>query len=365
MGIFGEIKIPTRSSTNITDLTLIRETNNYDIFLNYACAVHGITAFLVGLTLTPLILYYHSVQQRSLAVILFLCISSLDLIRSIYSPIILVPELLSRDLPLYWELDYRGWVGHVNNALPLLMHVEFILLVALCTVRYLGVRYPQKSLRPISIITIASVILRVLFFVAGVISKWAFRPLLRVRHNQLVFSMNEKYTRHVTLVTLYVKDLIIGLILIYGIVISVMTIRYLNILKKSTAGSKTASTRNRKSINIIVIMNTFSSFVTLGITIHAVNLMLNSDNRYSTADNFMSYAVVHGLPLSQAIFNSVSFACVSSSFRRFLVKLKRGSLSRTNLVSISGTAELSSRKQSLPTDRVEGNNRERNSGTKL
>ncbi|XP_063684637.1 uncharacterized protein LOC134818871 [Bolinopsis microptera] len=363
MGIFGEIRIPT--STNTTDLTLIRDTNNYDIFLNYACAVHGITAFLIGLTLTPLILYYHSVQQRSLAVILFLCISSLDLARSIYSPIILVPKLLSRDLPHYLELDYKGWVGYVNNMFPLLMEIEFILLVALCTVRYVGVRYPQKSLRPISLITIATVVLRVLFFLAGAISKWVFRPLFKVRHSQLVFSMNEKYALRVTLVTLYVKYIMIGLVLIYGMVISVMTIRYLNILKKTTAASKIASTRNRKSINIIVIMNTFSGFVTLGITIHAVNLILNPVKRYSTADNFISYGVVHGLPLSQSIFNSVSFVCVSSSFRRFLLKLKRGSLSRTNLVSISGTVELSSRKQSLPTSRVEGNKRERSSGTKL
>jgi hypothetical protein len=277
-------------------------------------------------------------------------------VRSLYSPLVLLPKLLSRDLPPFWELNYTGWVGHLNSCLPLITETEFLLLVTLCTVRYLGVRYPQKPLRPVIMVTVILLIVRLLLFLTHFVGKYINRPFSKVRITQLVYTINNHYNTKVTMISTYTRDIIMGIILMYGILISVLTVRCLNTHKKSTAGSKTANARNRKSIIVIVIMNTFSGVVTFGILMHALSLIILSMNRFSTGVSFISYAAAHGLPLSQSIFNSVSFVCVSSSFRKFVKRLKQRPGSKKNLVSSLESADLS-RKQSFPNNTSGGSRR--------
>ena len=337
MGIFGEVVIPVGNLTNFT-MKHVRDTNNYDIFLNYFFAVHSILAIILGLTLAPLIIYFHLQQRRSVATILFLVINVLDLIRSIYNPLTLLPKLVSRDIDPFWD-HYTGWVGHVNNALPVITEIEFLLLVALCTVRYWGVTRPHKSLNVIVMVTVTLVVARVMMFVGVAVGKYLHRPYVKPRMNQLVFTADEEFNLKVILKITAVKHLVFGLVLIYGIVISVLTVNYLNTLRKATAGSKTSDARNRKSIKIIVIMNIFSVVVALVTLIQAVNLIVNSQNRFSTMDCFITFAVVHGLPLSQSMFNYLCFVCASSSFRRFLKRYG----SKKNSVSYSDASELQKR----------------------
>ena len=356
MGLFGKIMVPKNESGHIV-YHLLRETNNFDSFLNYACAVHGILAFLLGLLLSPLILYYHSHQQRSVATVLFLGIASLDLVRSIYLPSLLVPKLLSSDLDPFWEANYTGWAGHVTSFVPLLTEVEFLLLVALCTVRYQGVRFPHKPLGPVASATVIIVILRIILYILGFVAKWLNRPFSKVRITQVTFTMDQNYNNRVAVVLAYCSDIAIGLILMYGIVISVLTVKYLNTLNKITVGSKTANARNRKSITIIVVMNAFSGVVALTTLAQAISLIIRSGEMFSTMDNLRTYAVIHGMPLSQSIFNSVSFVCVSSSFRKFVRRL-RGKPA----VSNSETGE-NSRRQSFAISRVASSRRNRCSVT--
>ncbi|KAL5269194.1 hypothetical protein ACHWQZ_G002875 [Mnemiopsis leidyi] len=337
MGIFGEVVIPIGNLTNYT-MKQIRDTNSYDIFLNYFFAVHSILAIILGLTLAPLIIYFHLQQRKSVATILFLVINLLDLVRSIYNPLILLPKLVSRDIGPFWD-HYTGWVGHVNNALPVITEIEFILLVALCTVRYWGVTRPHKSLNVIVMVTVILVVARILMFVGVTVGKYLHRPYVKPRMNQLVFTVNENFNLKVLLKITAVKHLLFGLVLIYGIAISALSINYLNTLRKATACSKTSDARNRKSIKIIVIMNVFSVLVALVTLIQAVSLIINSHNRFTTADCFITFSVVHGLPLSQSMFNSLCFVSASSSFRRFLRRYS----SKRNSVSNSNASELQKR----------------------
>lgn len=330
MGIFGEVEIPV-SKTNLTILTVVREESPWDNFLNHFFAGHCILVFAVSLCLLPLIILYHSRQKRSISITLFLCVNCIDLIRSVYTPAILLPKLLSRDLDPFWEVNYTGWVGYVNNILPLLTDIEFILLVTMCAVRYSGVKHPHKSPRPLALTTAVVVVLRVLLFASETVFMMTYKyPTVKMRLSQLIYIVSPEYNYDVTRMFTNVKHMVNAIVLMIGVVMSSLTIHYMKTLQKTVkTGSKRAEARNKRSITIIIVMNIFSVLVTAFILVRAV--MLFVPPKFSPGDNFITYASAQGMPLTQSLFNCVIFVCVSSSFRSFVRKLTKGTASVSTL----------------------------------
>ena len=114
MAIFGEAFVP-----NETELILLREGNDWDVFLNYFFAVFFIFCFIIGILLNPFIIAYHAQRKRTFAKFLFLLVSSMDLFKSLYFPLVLAPKLLS---PLgeddyYYTDDMTTvfWTAYLNN----------------------------------------------------------------------------------------------------------------------------------------------------------------------------------------------------------------------------------------------------------
>ena len=148
MAIFGKAFL--LNYTTGKDI-LLREGNNWDVFLNYFFAVFFIFCFIIGILLNPFIIAYHAQQKRTFAKFLFLLVSSMDLFKSLYFPLVLVPKLLSpigkEDYYYNWDLTSVPWTSHLNKVLALLSMYEIDVLVVLCIVRYNSVVNPLSSSR--------------------------------------------------------------------------------------------------------------------------------------------------------------------------------------------------------------------------
>jgi hypothetical protein len=128
---------------------LLREGNLWDKFLNYFFALLFICCLIIGLSLNPLIISYHSKQKRSFANTLFILISSIDQIKSLYFPIVFIPKLLSQqnDKDYYYVQDPSSihWTSYSNQLILVIASVETVMLVVLCVARYLTLRDPLSS----------------------------------------------------------------------------------------------------------------------------------------------------------------------------------------------------------------------------
>lgn len=91
-------------------------------------------------------------------------------------------------------------------------------------------------------------------------------------------------------------------------------------LSRAGSGSKNAEARNRQSIITILAMNMFNVLVMLSSIAHTLLTLSKSRliDVIKTEYSLSEYNVNHFCPLSQAAFNAICFAVVSSSFKKFV-----------------------------------------------
>jgi hypothetical protein len=68
--------------------------------------------------------------------------------------------------------------------------------------------------------------------------------------------------------------------------------------------------------NILVIIST----VRMSISLHGKNKNWYKV-QHSTTDDFIQYTNIYGIPVTQSVFNSLSFLSISSFFKAFVKKL--------------------------------------------
>ena len=124
---------------------LLREGNSWDVFLNYFFGLLFVFCLGVGVTVNPFIVFYHFKQKRTFVTLLFILISLLDLIKSLYFPVVLIPKLFSTPTTddFYYDciLESVSWVArNLNRFLAVLGTIETYLLIALCIARYLTIK---------------------------------------------------------------------------------------------------------------------------------------------------------------------------------------------------------------------------------
>ena len=150
MAVFGAVHIWYPNKT-FGQLVPLRERNDWDVFLNYFFAVLFMICFLVGVIIDPLIILYHSKQKTTFAKVLFLLISVIDLIRSIYFPLALVPKLLSpldeNDLYYDDEPTFFYWTSYANPIIFSVLDAQQEILVTLCVSRYFTMKDPFSTAR--------------------------------------------------------------------------------------------------------------------------------------------------------------------------------------------------------------------------
>ena len=357
MAIFGAVSIWNASETdngtcfyNYTEeihycKQRMREVNDWDVFLNYFFAVLFMICFLVGVIIDPLIILYHSKQKTTFAKVLFLLISVIDLIRSIYFPLVMVPKLLS---PIRFsenftleDLEYEGdlyfytpesiyWTYHANTIISLILDFQQEILVTLCVSRYFTIKDPLSSAK--------KRILALCSFVAASFIGNAFGIFLEYYKESFgcttildtVVPLGESghSTDYLTL-AFTIGNVLRCTFMLIGGVFSALTIVH---LKRSDTAACESSERNvRKGIVAIVAMNVFNIFVIIfavynSILFNEMSKKLGSHEEdyfegLSTWRDFLLFAGFYGITLTQSAFNSISFLLICRTFRQFVKRM--------------------------------------------
>jgi hypothetical protein len=332
MAIFGKAigRIPIKSVITgevIMRDTIIREGNNWDIFLNYFFALLFMFCLLIGLALNPLIIIYHSKQKRSFANTLFLLISLIDQIKSLYFPIVFIPKLLSPqdDMDYYYiyEPSSINWTSYLNMVLISTTNVEILLLVILCAARYLTLKNPLSTAKMRAVVFTVTILTLFLFRLAYASLDYFGNPLGYSKVKDSVISMNISYIRSTIIPMSQVLLSSNCIFLLMGALFSGLTIVHLK--NSDTAESESSIKNIRRGIITIVTMNVFNVFVIL--TAVGMSIVLHrmdgkwGDIEHSTINDFFMFANIYGVPLTQSAFNSLSFLIISSSFKAFLNNL--------------------------------------------
>ena len=333
MAIFGTVHIWYPNKT-FGELVSLRERNDGDVFLNYFFAVLFVICFLVGVIIDPLIILYHSKQKTTFAKVLFLLISVIDLIRSIYFPLVLVPKLLSPldEHGLYYddEPTYFHWTSYGNPIIFTVLDVQQEILVTLCVSRYFTIKDPLSTAKK-------RVFLLCVFVVGVFIANLGFL-ILEYSPNKLgylkildsAFSSDDKHVKEVLAVGFIFGNIVRSLFLLIGGVFSGLTILHLK--RSDTAACESSEKNVRKGIIAIVAMNVFNVFVIIvsicfAILIRNLTKKLESENEadllnaFSTWTDFLFFAATYGITLAQSAFNSLSFLFICKSFRDFVNKI--------------------------------------------
>ena len=307
---------------------VIREGNNWDIFLNYFFALLFLLCLLIGIVINPLIILYHSRQNRSFANILFLLISSIDQIRSIYFPLVLLPRLLSpqddQDYYYIFAPTSIHWTSYLNQILNVLTGIQTEMLIVLCVVRYLAIRRPLTAATKRNVAFSSVLLILLVFRVAFIFLGYVHKPLGYSRITDLVTSMNLEYVTGLMPIFIYIITSLKCLFLLIGGLFSGLTIIH---LKNSDTAASDASARNiRRGIVAIVAMNVFNILVIssiLGMSIVIFDIDRHKDVtqvNHTTVMDFIMFTYFYGIPLFQSGFNSISFLIISSSFKVFVKK---------------------------------------------
>ena len=307
---------------------VIREGNNWDIFLNYFFALLFLLCLLIGIVINPFIILYHSKQNRSFANILFLLISSIDQIKSIYFPLVLLPRLLSPqdDQDYYYIFNPTSihWTSYLNHILIALTGIETEMLIVLCVVRYLAIRRPLTAATKRNVASSSVLLILFVFRVAFIFLGYVHKPLGYSRITDFVTSMNPEYVKGLMPLLSYIVFSLKCLFLLIGGLSSGLTIIH---LKNSDTAASDASARNiRRGIVAIVAMNVFNisviiSILGMSITMFDIDRRDAEDVNHTTVMDFILFTYFYGIPLIQSGFNSISFLIISSSFKVFVKKL--------------------------------------------
>ena len=136
---------------NGSSTTLLREGNNWDVFLNYFYAIFFILCLLIGVVLNPFIIVYHAKQKKTFAKFMFLLVSSIDQFKLIYFPLILVPKLLSpledKDYYITYNPTSVPWTAYTNCFVVFFVWFETDALVILSVSRYLSIAHPMSKFK--------------------------------------------------------------------------------------------------------------------------------------------------------------------------------------------------------------------------
>ena len=368
MAIFGAVSIWYPSETengtcfpNYTEGILYckqrtRDVNDWDVFLNYFFAVLFVICFIVGVISDPLIILYHSKQKTTFAKVLFLLISVIDLIRSIYFPLVLVPKLLSpirfSETSTHEDLDYEGdlyfyipettvyWTYHANTIVALILDFQQEILVTLCVCRYFTIKDPLSSAK--------KRIFALCFLVAASFIGNAFGLFLEYYQESFgcitildtVIPLGESgHSKDYLTLAFTIGNVLRCTALLIGGVFSGLTILHLK--KSDTAACKSSEKNVRKGIIAIVAMNVFNIFVIIFAVYNSIlynglskELGNHEEDLYeglSTWRDFLLFAGFYGITLTQSAFNTLSFLFICRSFRDFVKRLLPTRIGRVDI----------------------------------
>ena len=347
MAIFGDAVM---RSPEWSENHPIRAGNDWDVFLNYFFAVLFMICFLVGVIIDPLIILYHSKQKTTFAKVLFLLISVIDLVRSIYFPLVLVPKLLSPLDDIYYDYDPSSthWTSYSNKIIFNLLEVQQEILVVLCVSRYFSIVDPLSNAKKRN--SALSVIL-VMIFVKNIVFtslEFLHEPLGYHRIQDSLITMNLLYIKETIAIVFIISCVLRCAFLLIGGVFSGLTILH---LKRSDTASCESSERNvRKGIIAIVAMNVFNVFVIILAVINSIiayevykKLPDSFKDLHSTGKDFMHFALIYGITLTQSTFNTLSFLLICRTFRDFLkrmIPIRIGKVDIRQEVSVNHSAGL-------------------------
>ena len=318
MAIFG-----SNTMNHQGKLLIFREGNNWDVFLNYFFAVFFIFCFVIGILLNPFIIAYHAQQKRTFAKFLFLLVSSMDMFKSLYFPLVLVPKLLS---PLgeddyYYTMNSKliSWTAYSNTFLLYLIMFELDILVVLSATRYFSITRPLSS----------SGKRNILFSLILVISL-----LIHLSLPLVIFFSEFVYIRIIdSLVMTNETHSLIGMCSLFGwsclsisagLYFLIQTILY---LKNSDTASSNISRQNiRKGIISLIAMSIFNVLVIFSNAAHNIILFVMKGIKWSPRSiflDFIQFENVYFTPLIQSSYNSLTFLIICSAFRDFAEKIIR------------------------------------------
>ena len=310
MAIFGNGTV-----RNNDTIFFLRDRNDLDVFFNYFFATLFICCLIIGITLYPFIIWYHSIQKKSLPTILFLLISSIDLFKSIYSPIALVPKLLSSINDTNYYVDVIpisiSWTSYANSAFFITYDLEIDLLILLCVLRYIHIKHPFVSTSKRNIVC-------AFFFMVGLLKissriiEVQWKPVAYFRTFDGISTANVRAAKQLPMIGLSLNCLL----LVFGGLFSTLTIIHLK--NADTASSEVSSRNIDKSIQAIVAMNIFNVLILVVNVGYSIYLNTFNNDNLSSLGDFVEFTNCHGLPLLQSSFNAVSFLLISSSFKVFV-----------------------------------------------
>ena len=220
-----------------------------------------------------------------------------------------------------------------------------MILVVLCAVRYAGVRFPGVKKRTVTrnivILLVVAVMFRVGIFLASLGLNWSSKPLIFNRVLQIVYSKTaeSKFFR-------YTRNIWTGLIMTAGMLLSILTMRYLKQQSaNSSSFSRQTSTRHKRGILTITLMNCFNFVLTILVFCRLIEFAINPNRlRFSFLYNVFDFIAIYAMPLAQSVFNQVSFVCASISFQRYVTSVHdsvyRRKMLRTPTFSVTHGDEL-------------------------
>ena len=327
MAIFGKASLVRSNQTEV----IFREGNNWDVFLNYFFAVFFIFCFLIGILLNPFIIAYHAQQKRTFAKFLFLLVSSMDLFKSLYFPLVLVPKLLSPlgEEDYYYIKEYSSIkIAYINSVVAFSFWIETDILVVLSVSRYFSISRPLEVAPKRNAVLLFLIILSALHWLTSSIPTFAKEHMYHRVLDQ-VFSLDAGSVTSITI--WFVKSIVRCLILITGVTITTLTI--VELKKSDTVASELSDANIRRGVISLVTISVFNLFVLVFVITQNIILFFMAESHwqiYTTGIDLVIFLMAYGISLVQSTFNSVSFFAISLSFKNFLKKLIRKLETRFN-----------------------------------
>ena len=326
MAIFGKAL-----ALNGSEISFLREESKWDTFLNYFFAVFFSFCFALGLFVNPFIIVHHAKQKKSYAKFLFLIVSSIDQFKLLYSPVFLVPSLISpldeTDYYINFTPESVPWTVYSNSFHGYFVWFEMDALVVLSVSRYLTFTRPLSSSRKRNFAFSAVLLMSLLKWVS---SFAAIHIDNNISHYHRI-SGTVAFMSFQRLIT-YILGGSSSLILVIGVIFTALTIHYLR--GSDIISSETSSKNIRRGIVFLIATSLFNVIVLISCIafqiIQSIRLgKYQVDRYYSTLWDLLLFSVLYGIPTSQSVFNSVSFIFISCEFREFVKKSVREVRNRT------------------------------------
>ena len=273
--------------------------------------------FVIGILLNPFIMVYHAQQRRTLSKLLFLTISSIDQFRLLYTPLMLIPKLLSsledKDYYIIYNPTSVPWTADLNFFLRHFLRSEMDALVMLNISRYFSIVHPLSSFRGKYVIFFVASLMALLRRILSPILARVFQTekfYLRIT-DALDHPAHEGLLRYIMISWTFLS-------LVIGVIFVALTTHH---LKKTDTASSDVSSRNvKRSIIFLIATSLFNIFLLItGINYQVIETMKTYNDVYkSTRWDCSTFVITWVLPLSQSVFNSVSFLLISRLFREFV-----------------------------------------------